>query len=34
MERKIYIDHIVCKLGMKNANFKKIDQHKNVMCQM
>jgi hypothetical protein len=23
-----------CKLGMKNAKIKKIDQHRNAICQM
>jgi hypothetical protein len=26
--------HGVCKLGMKNAKFRNIDQHMNATCQM
>ncbi len=30
---KLYSKHN-CKLGMKNAEIRKIDQHKNAICQM
>jgi hypothetical protein len=30
----LYLAQCTCKMGMKNANHRKIDQHRNAMCQM
>jgi len=30
----LYLAQCTCKMGMKNAKHRKIDQHRNAMCQM